>query len=166
MRILSGLRSRHHWGRASLLGAVVLGVLLGSGPMCAPGQTSPSAPRPAGNPDRLPITTSSPEAARLFEEGLRLRYDFHIEEALVKWREATRKDPNFAQAWTYIVLVGLDPGEAKQAAEKAQLASQNVTPGEKLLAKWTISSDEGRFLDAITAMNDLMAMYPRDAQLN
>lgn len=166
MRILFGLRSRHYWGRAFLLGGVVLGVLLASGPMCALGQTSPSAPSPAGNPDRLPITTSSPEAARLFEEGLHLRYDFHIEEALVKWREATRKDPNFAQAWTYIVLVGLDPGEAKQAAEKAQLASQNVTPGEKLLAKWTISSDEGRFLDAITAMNDLMAMYPRDAQLN
>jgi hypothetical protein len=39
--------------------------------MCAPAQTSPSAPSPAGNSDRLPITTSSPDAARLFEEGSR-----------------------------------------------------------------------------------------------
>ena len=166
MRILFGLRSRHFWARALLLGAVVLGMLLASGPMGALGQTSPSAPSPAGHPDRLPITTSSPEAARLFEEGLHLRYDFHIEEALVKWREATIKDPNFAQAWAYIVWLGLDTGEVKHAAEKAQLASQNVTPGEKLLVKWMISTNEGRFLDAIAAMNDLLALYPRDTQLN
>jgi hypothetical protein len=41
-----------------------------------------------------------------------------------------------------------------------------VTPGEKLLVKWTISTNEGRFVDAITAMNDLLAMYPRDTELN
>jgi len=85
---------------------------------------------------------------------------------LAKWREATRKDPQFAQAWIYTVWLASDPVEAKQAAEKAQLASKNATPGEKLLVKWILSTDEGRFVDAITAMNDLLAMYPRDAQLN
>jgi len=166
MRILFGLRSPDYWGRAFLLKAVVLGVLLASGPKCAPGQTSPSAPSPAANPARLPLTTRSPEAARLFDEGLHLRYDYHTEQALVKWREATIKDPDFAQAWAYIVWLGLDPGEVKQAAEKAQLASRSVTPGEKLLVKWMVSTNEGRFLDAIAAMNDLLAMYPRDSQLN
>ena len=166
MRVLFSFRSRHFRGRAFLLGTVVLGVLLASGPRCALGQTSPPALSPAGNPDRLPMTTSSPVAAKLFEEGLQLRYDFHIEEALGKFREASRKDPNFAQAWVYIVMLASDPVEAKQAVQKAQLASQNVTPAEKLLVKWMISTSEGRFLDAIAAMNDLMAMYPRDAQLN
>jgi tetratricopeptide (TPR) repeat protein len=166
MRILFGLRSPHYWARAFLLGAVVLGVLLASVSTCALGQTSPSAQSSTANPDQLPITTSSPEAARLFDEGLHFRYDYHTEPALVKWREATIKDPNFAQAWAYIVWLGLDPGEVKQAAEKAQLASRNVTPGEKLLVKWMISTNEGRFLDAIAAMNDLLAMYPRDSQLN
>jgi tetratricopeptide (TPR) repeat protein len=166
MRILIDLCRRHYWGQAFLLGAAVLGVLLGSDPICALGQTSTSAPSPAANPDRLPITTNSPAAARLFDEGLHLRYDYHTERALAKWREATIKDPNFAQAWAYIVWLGLDPGEVKEAAEKAQLASRNVTPGEKLLVKWVTSTNEGRFLDAIAAMNDLLAMYPRDSQLN
>jgi tetratricopeptide (TPR) repeat protein len=168
MWILFGLRSRHYyyWGRAFWLETFVLGVLLACLPMCALGQASPLASSPAANPNRLPITTSSPAAARLFEEGLHLRYDYHIEQALAKWREATIKDPNFAQAWVYILWLGLDPAEVKQAAEKAQLASQKVTPGEKLLVKWVVSRNEGRFLDAIAAMNDLMAMYPLDAQLN
>ncbi len=169
MRILFALPSRLFRSRAIVLRAIIpgiiLGVLLCSEPICALGQTSPSAPRPAANPDRLPITTSSPEAAKLFEEGLRLRYDYHIEQALVKWREAAIKDPHFAQAWTYIVWVGLDPGETRQAAEQAQLTSRKATPGEKLLVKWVVSTNQGRFLGAIAAMNDLLAMYPRDGQL-
>jgi tetratricopeptide (TPR) repeat protein len=166
MRILLGLRCRHVWGRALLLGTIAFGVLLTSGPTCSLGQTSQSVPSPADNPDRLPITTSSPEAAKLFEDGLRLLYDAHFEQALANWRKATTKDPNFSQAWVYVLWLTPDPGEAQQAAEKAQLASQGVTPGERLLVKWMISRNQGRFVDAIAAMNDLLAIYPRDAELN
>jgi hypothetical protein len=165
MRAFLGLRARHFY-RALLLEMVVFGVMLISGPMPAPGQTSPSAPSPAGNSNRLPVTTSSPEAARLFEEGLRFSHDIHVEQALAKWREATRKDPNFVQAWAYIVWWTTDPVEAKQSGEKAQLASQYVTPGEKLLVKWRTSTYRGNLVDAIAAMNDLLAMYPRDTDLN
>jgi tetratricopeptide (TPR) repeat protein len=148
--------------------AMALGILLTLGPARALAQTSSSASIPAANPDRLPVTTSSPEAAKLFEEGLRFRYDYHIEQALAKWREAVIKDPNFAQAWAYIVRIAVDPGEIRQATEKAELAakSKTVTPGEKLLVKWMISTNQGHFLPAIAAMNDLMAAYPRDAQLH
>jgi tetratricopeptide (TPR) repeat protein len=127
--------------------------------------TGPSAAVGA-NSDCLPNPTSSPEAAKLFEEGLDLRYDFHSEQALDRFREATKKDPGFARAWAYVVLLGNDSVEAKWAAEKARLAAQNASPGDKLLVKWVTSTDEGHFLEAIRAMNDLMAICPRDAQLN
>ena len=166
MRIILGLRYRHFWGSALLLGAVVFCVLLASEPMPALGQTSPSAPSPAGNAGRLPLTTSSPEAARLFEQGLRLSHDIHFEQALGKWREAVKKDPNFVQAWIYILWWTPDPVEEKEAAEKAQLGSRHVTRGEKLLVRWMLSRKQGRFVDAIAAMNDLLAMSPRDAELN
>jgi tetratricopeptide (TPR) repeat protein len=166
MRISLSSRRGPFWGRAFWLGTVVFGVLLVSAPICAPGQTSPSATNSAATTDRLPITTSSPEAARLFGEGLRFSYDTHVEQALGKWREATNKDPNFAQAWAYILWLTSDPVEAKQVVEKAQLASQHATPGEKLLVKWMISTKQGRFVDASAAMNDLLAMYPRDKDLN
>lgn len=157
---------RHYCRRASLPGVAVLVALISSGSMLALGQTSLLTSPPARPDDRLPVTTSSPEAARLFEEGLRLRYDYHTDGALSKWREATMKDPNFAQAWTYIVWFGLNPAEVRMAAEKAQLASQNIPPGEKLLVKWVLQTNDGHFLHAIAAMNDLLATYPRDARLN
>ncbi len=165
MRIFPALSSRHSRGPAILV-TVIFGALLASGPVCAFGQTSSSAFTPAVNPDRLPITTSSPEAARLFDEGVHLSYDVRTEQALAKWREATRKDPNFARAWAYIVFASSDPVEAKRAAVKARLASRNATLGEKLLVKWMVATDEGHFVDAIAAMNDLLAMYPRDIELN
>lgn len=161
-----GLSLRPHCRRACLQGAAILVALISSGSILVVGQTSPLA-SPATRPDdRLPITTSSPEAARLFEEGLHLRYDYHTDGALSKWREAAMKDPNFAQAWTYIVWFGLNPAEVRMAAEKAQLASQNLTPGERLLVRWVLQTNDGHFLKAIAAMNDLLAIYPRDARLN
>jgi len=166
MRILFGLLSLRVRAHVILRGMAVFGMLLAFSPTFAHGQVSPSAPSPAGKPDRLPVTTSSPEAAKLFEEGLRFSYDFHVEQALGKLREATRKDPEFVQAWVYILRFTNDPVEAKQAAEKGQFASQHVTPGEKLLVKWMVSRHDGRFVDAIAAMNDLLAMYPRDTDLN
>jgi tetratricopeptide (TPR) repeat protein len=166
MQIILDLRGRHEWNRAIMLGVVVFGVLLASGPNCALGQTSPSARSPAGNSDWLPVTTGSPEAAKLFEEGLRFSRASHFEQALGKWKEATKKDPEFAQAWAYLLMRTIDPVEGEQVAEKAQFASEHVTPGEKLLVKWKIASHDGRIVDAIAAMNDLLAMYPRDTDLN
>jgi tetratricopeptide (TPR) repeat protein len=157
---------RHYCHRASLRGAAVLVALILSGSMLALGQPSLLTSPTTRPDDRLPITTSSPEAARLFEEGLHFRYDYHTDGALSRWREATMKDPNFAQAWTYIVWFGLNPAEVRMASEKARLASQNIPPGEKLLVKWVLQTNDGHFLSAIAAMNDLLAMYPRDARLN
>lgn len=56
MGVLLGFGKPYFGGRTFLLGAVVLGVLLVSGSMPALGQTSPSSPSPANNPDRFPIT--------------------------------------------------------------------------------------------------------------
>src|ERR1700733_784421 len=165
MRVLLGLPS-HFCGHRILLGTVVCVVLFGSQSIPAIAQASPSPTSSAASPDRLPLTTSSPEAARLFEEGLRFSYNTHIEQALGKWREATRKDPNFSRAWAYILWLTFDPVEAKQGAEQAQLASQHVTPGEKLLVQWRVSTYRGNLVDAIAAMNDLLAMYPRDTEQN
>jgi len=158
-------------GPHGILSAAVAGLaLLIAGPVPAFAQGSQSVTGPSAtstaNSDCLPNATNSSDAAKLFEEGLQLRYDFHTEQALNRFREAARKDPSFARAWAYIVLLGTDTVEAKKAAEKARLTTQNASPGDKLLVKWVTSTEEGHFLEAIRAMNDLMATCPRDAQLN
>jgi tetratricopeptide (TPR) repeat protein len=128
------------------------------------GQAAPTSA--VANSECLPATTTSAEAAKLFAEGLRLRYNFHTEQALDKFREATRQDPNFASAWAYLVLLGTDPEEVKRAGDRAQQAAQNASAGEELLVKWVTSAEAGHFLEAITAMNDLLGMCPHDAPLN
>jgi len=155
--------------RTTLLAAGILLVLFVAEPRFVRAQDAPATPPvsvTAPESGCLPAATSSPEAARLFDEGLHLRYDFHIAEALVKFREAVSKDPAFARAWAYIVLLTSDPAEAKWASQKAQLASHSASHGDELLVRWVTSSDKGHFLDAIQAMNDLLAMCPRDAQLD
>ncbi len=46
-----------------------------------------------------PVTTTSPEAQRYFDQGLRLIYGFNHDEAIRAFREAARLDPDCAMAW-------------------------------------------------------------------
>lgn len=55
----------------------------------------------------LPITTSSPEAQKYFDQGLRLLYAFNHQEALRSFKEAARRDPNCAMAyWGWALVLG------------------------------------------------------------
>src|SRR5260370_12119441 len=58
----------------------------------------------AGGPenDRMPITTNSPEARALFEQGVVEWENLHISRALEHWQGALEKDPNFLLAHLYI----------------------------------------------------------------
>src|SRR5262245_15067476 len=47
----------------------------------------------------LDVTTSSEDAQKYFDQGLRLVYGFNHDEAERAFREAVRLDPNCAMAW-------------------------------------------------------------------
>jgi tetratricopeptide (TPR) repeat protein len=53
----------------------------------------------------------------------------------------------------------------KAAREKARELAHNTTPGEQLMIAWISKVQEGDFLGGITAMNDMLEMYPRDKRL-
>lgn len=63
----------------------------------------PAQARPALLPGlatvHYPITTSSPEAQRYFDQGLALTYGFNHAEAIRYFREAQRLDPKCAMCW-------------------------------------------------------------------
>src|SRR6202020_1979142 len=40
-----------------------------------------------------------------------------------------------------------------------------ATPGEQLMVAWVVKIQEGDFIGGITAMNDMLEMYPRDKHL-
>jgi tetratricopeptide (TPR) repeat protein len=124
--------------------------------------------RPAGDsaPLTLPVTTTSPEAARHFESAM-LHYENHKWNlALDEWNEAIKLDPKFAQAYVWICFTTGDPTEEALDRAKAEALIRNVTPGEQLLIRWLAGVRENRYVDGIMAMNDLLAMFPHDKRLH
>ena len=91
-------------------------------------------------PYHRPVTTSSPEAQRYFDQGLNLLYGFNHDEAIRSFAAATRLDPDCAMAWWGIAYANgihinnpiLDPDHATaawQAVEKAVRSGGEGEPG-------------------------------------
>jgi len=113
----------------------------------------------------LPVTTGSLKARKLYEAG---RTDFEnlkVDKALENWRKATKLDPQFALAHIEIALVSRDPAEQNSELKQAKAFTRQVTSGERLFIRWVAGVRENNYVAGIQAMNDVVAMYPRDKHL-
>jgi tetratricopeptide (TPR) repeat protein len=113
----------------------------------------------------LPVTSKSEPAKALFEQGVAYYENLKLTEALDKWRQAVKLDPDFALAHCFIFRVTLDPAEQLGELQRAKAAAANATPQEQLFIRWFADSQENKFINAITAMNDLLAQLPKDKRL-
>ena len=87
------------------------------------------------------VTTTSHEAQRYFDQGLRLIYGFNHDEAERAFREAARLDPDCAMAWWGVAFVlgpnynlPIDSERNKKAVEavaKAQALTSHASQREK-----------------------------------
>ena len=122
-------------GRSKGLLAIVVVLLLAE----ELGAQSKPAPQQKENLGRLhhPITTSSPEARRLFDEGLTLVYAFNHEKAIRRFERAASLDPKAAMPlWGIAPALGpninldVDPEREKKAydAEQRALALSAALP--------------------------------------
>jgi tetratricopeptide (TPR) repeat protein len=113
----------------------------------------------------MPVTTSSPKARELFGRALTDYENLYLERANIGWRAAVQADPNFALAYVFIAYNSNDPAEANAAREKATLLAAKASPGERLLIQWIASVKENNFIAGISAMNDMLEMFPKDKRL-
>jgi tetratricopeptide (TPR) repeat protein len=113
----------------------------------------------------LPVTTSSAEARALYEKGMKDYENLYLERCNDDWRAAVKEDPNLAVAWAWIAFNSSDPKEVSAAREKAKALAPKVTPGEQLMVEWVVKVQEGDFIGGISAMNDMLEMYPKDKRL-
>ena len=132
----SRLRSSGSWPRALLL----LGMALGgcSKPVDAP---KPTEAIIDGLGNHHMAVTATPEAQRLFDQGLRLAYAFNHPEAERSFRAAAGLDPSCAMCWwgTALVLgpninLPMDPtaaGPAWEALSKARAGAAKVSDRER-----------------------------------
>ena len=110
----------------------------------------------------LPVTTSSAEARSLYEKGMQDYENLYLERCNDDWRAAVKADPNLAVAWAWIAFNSSDPKEVSAAREKAKALAPKLPPGEQLMIEWIVKVQEGDFIGGISAMNDLLEMYPKD----
>jgi Tfp pilus assembly protein PilF len=113
----------------------------------------------------LPVTTSSPQARALYEKGMQDYENLYLERCNDDWRAAVKADPNLALAWAWIAFNGSNPEEVSNAREKAKALAPKITPGEQLMIAWIAKVQEGDFIGGISAMNDMLEMYPKDKHL-
>jgi tetratricopeptide (TPR) repeat protein len=118
------------------------------------------------SPLTMPVTTPSAAAARYFENGMR-QYEMHRWNfALDDWHQAVKLDPDFALAHAWICMTTVDPAEEATHRELAKSAMKHASPGEQLVVQWMAGIHENRYVEGIAAMNDLLAMFPRDKRLH
>jgi tetratricopeptide (TPR) repeat protein len=113
----------------------------------------------------LPVTTSSAKARELYKQGMVDYENLYLERCNDDWRAAVIEDPNFADAWAWIAFNSSNPHEVNEARARAKELAPKVTPGEQLMVAWVVKVQEGDFLGGITAMNDMLEMYPHDKHL-
>jgi tetratricopeptide (TPR) repeat protein len=113
----------------------------------------------------MPVTTSSAQARALYEKGMQDYENLYLERCNDDWRAAVKEDPNLAVAWAWIAFNSSDPKEVSVAREKAKSLAKKATPGEQLMVAWVVKVQEGDFIGGISAMNDMLEMYPKDKHL-
>jgi tetratricopeptide (TPR) repeat protein len=110
----------------------------------------------------LPVTTSSAASRKEFDRAMVDLESLRRADALNDLRAAIKRDPKFAQAQILISHLTHDPDEQGAARVRAEQLAPQVTPGERLLIRWLAGVQENSYVPAISAMNDLLAMYPKD----
>src|ERR1700676_2499687 len=118
-----------------------------------------------GESATLPVTTTSPKARELYEKGMADYENLYLERCNDDWRAAVKEDPNLAVAWAWIAFNSSNPQEVSAAREKAKALAPKLTPAEQLMIEWIAKVQEGDFIGGISAMNDLLEMYPKDKHL-
>ena len=113
----------------------------------------------------MPVTTSSAQARSLYEKGMQDYENLYLERCNDDWRAAVKADPNLAVAWAWIAFNSSDPKEVSVAREKAKAIATKLPQGEQLMVSWIVKVQEGDFIGGISAMNDLLEMYPKDKHL-
>ena len=91
--------------------------------------------------------------------------NLYLERCNDDWRAAVKEDPKLALAWAWIAFNSSNPQEVSDARAKAKALAPQLTPGEQLMIEWIVKVQEGDYIGGISAMNDMLEMFPRDKHL-
>jgi tetratricopeptide (TPR) repeat protein len=113
----------------------------------------------------VPFSTGSADARDALEHGVVKWENHRMGEAVDDYRKAAKADPNFAVAHLYLSTLTPNPEEQAAELKKAITLRGAATADERLLIDWLTYTSQNQILQAITAMNELLARYPKDKHL-
>lgn len=153
--------------RVLIVISVCLVVAMGASALNKPqkDKTSDKVARMKPSGGSMPVTASSAKGRALYEKGMEDYENLYLERCNEDWRAAVKEDPGIALAWAWIAFNSRNPSEVMMAREKAKSLLPMVTPGEQLMIKWIANVQEGNSIAGIQAMNDMLAMFPKDKHL-
>jgi eukaryotic-like serine/threonine-protein kinase len=123
----------------------------------------------AGDFDALgvPVTTSSLEAFRLYNQGRRSHTAGDYAESIQFMRRALKHDPEFAMAWRSLAASLENQGKEKEASdclEKALEFSPNASIQEQLFIKTMYFQFKSEYGRALQTSLEWVALFPDDTQ--
>jgi tetratricopeptide (TPR) repeat protein len=116
-------------------------------------------------PETMPISANYPASRSLYEEAMVDLENLRLDEAVKSLRDATERDPKFALAHAWLFFTTNDPVEESTERARAKGLMTTASPAERLMIQWMVGVHESNYLGGISAMNDLLAQYPRDKRL-
>jgi len=144
---------------------LVIGLGLSVSARAAEKSSTDKASKPKAVSGSMPVTTSSAKARELYKKGMEDYENLYLERCNEDWRGAVKEDPGIAVAWAWIAFNSRNPTEVNAARNQAKALLSKVTPGEQLMIRWISDVQAGDYIAGISAMNDLLAMFPKDRHL-
>jgi len=117
-------------------------------------------------PDKLPITTSSPEALAAYIEGRDRLEMLRAADARELFQQAVDLDPSFALAWWGLANASAGPTEFFSSLEKAVALSGNASDAEAKLIRATEAGVNADPDGQRTLLEALADEYPNDERVH
>ncbi len=136
---------------------------LGSAVLVASFAGAPGAwAQSAGSPDKVPVTTSSADARRLYLEGRDLAEKLRLTDARRLYSQAVAADGTFALAYIGLANTSGTTKEFIDAATRAASLAGGVSEGERHIILAVEAGMKGNPAGVLAHYNDLVKLFPND----
>ena len=116
----------------------------------------------AGAPDKVPVTTSSAEARRLYLQGRDLAEKLRLTDARRLYGQAVAADGTFALAYIGLANTAGTTKEFIDATTRAASLAGGVSEGERQIILAVEAGMKGNPAGVLTHYNELVRLFPND----
>jgi tetratricopeptide (TPR) repeat protein len=124
--------------------------------------TSPAGAGGTAATDKIPVTTSSPEARELYLKGRELAEKLRATDARKFYEQAVAKDPNFALAHLGLANTAGTTREFIEAVSRAATLASRVSEGERHMLLGLDAAMKGNVTEVLSHYTELVRLFPND----